>query len=178
MAQVYDEGLKQADLLVLASPVYTDGMSAQLKAVIDRSICAMQPFLKPDGEGRLRHPLWWPLPWSFLLVATCGFPEPKTFAPLVAAFRAQAANFGTRALAEVCVPGSIVRPQALEGHLDLLHRAGRELARGARSPRSSAGPDERTAPEPGGVPGDSQELQGDLPPTPGAGRGLSRTHTG
>lgn len=131
MAQVY-EGLKDADLLVLASPVYTDGMSAQLKAVIDRSICAMQPFLEPDRAGRLRHPLWWPLPRDFLLLSTCGFPEPETFTPLIATFRAQAANFGSRPLAEVCVPGSIalqMRPEALDGHLALLRLAGEELAR-------------------------------------------------
>jgi putative NADPH-quinone reductase len=132
MAQVY-AGLKQADLLVLASPVYTDGHSAQLKAVIDRCICCMQPFFAPDAQGRLRHPLWWPMPRDFLLLSTCGAPEPAAFTPLIANFRAQAANFNARALAEVCVPGSIalqMRPQALEGHLALLGQAGEELARG------------------------------------------------
>jgi hypothetical protein len=136
MAQVY-EGLKRAGLLVLASPVYTDGHSAQLKAVIDRCICAMQPFLAADAAGRLRHPLWWPLPRDFLLLSTCGFPEPETFAPLIATFRAQAANFGARALAEICLPGSLalqMRPQALEGHLALLRQAGEELARAGEIP--------------------------------------------
>jgi hypothetical protein len=130
MAQVY-EGLKRADLLVLASPVYTDGHSAQLKAVIDRCICAMRPFLEPDGQGRLRHPLWWSPPRDFLLLSTCGFPEPETFAPLIATFRAQAANFGARALGEICLPGSLalqMRPESLQGHLELLRQAGRELA--------------------------------------------------
>lgn len=126
------EGLRQASLLVLAAPVYTDGYPAQLKAVLDRMICCLEPFLTRDHQGRIRHPLWWPMPRDFLLLATSGFPEPATFAPLIANFRAQAANFGARPLAELCVPGSIalqMRPEALEPHLELLRRAGRELAR-------------------------------------------------
>lgn len=126
------EGLRQASLLVLAAPVYTDGYPAQVKAVLDRMICCLQPFLIRDQQGRVRHPLWWSMPRDFLLLATSGFPEPATFAPLVANFRAQAANFGARPLAELCVPGSIalqMRPEILEPHLELLRRAGRELAR-------------------------------------------------
>lgn len=125
-------GLRQASLLVLAAPVYTDGYPAQLKAVLDRMICCLQPYLTRDQAGRVRHPLWWPMPRDFLLLATSGFPEPATFAPLVANFRAQAANFAARPLAELCVPGSIalqMRTEALEPHLDLLRQAGRELAR-------------------------------------------------
>lgn len=126
------EALRQARLLVLAAPVYTDGYPAQLKLVLDRMICAMQPFLEPDQDGRLRHPLWWPLPRDFLLLATCGFPEPATFAPLVETFRAQARNFNARPLAELCVPGSIalqMEPAALEPHLVLVEQAGEQLAR-------------------------------------------------
>ena len=126
------EGLRQARLLILAAPVYTDGYPAQLKAILDRMVCCLQPYLIRDAEGRARHPLWWPMPREFLLLATCGFPEPATFAPLIANFRGQAANFAARPLAELCVPGSIalqMRPQALKPHLELLRRAGGELAR-------------------------------------------------
>lgn len=131
MERVY-QLMRQARMLVLAAPVYTDGYPAQLKLVMDRMICAMQPFLAPDQAGRLRHPLWWPLPRDFLLLSTCGFPEPATFAPLVATFRAQAHNFNARPLAELCVPGSIalqMEPAALEPHLALIDQAGLQLAR-------------------------------------------------
>ncbi len=131
MQLLYPE-LQAADLLVLAAPVYTDNMSAQLKAVIDRCISCMQPFLARGPDGRVRHPLNWSMPAGMLLLSTCSFPEPATFAPLIATFRQQAANFHSASLGELCLPGSLalqMRPQRLAGHLDLLAWAGGHLAR-------------------------------------------------
>lgn len=136
MEQVYP-ALQAADLLVLATPVYTDNMSAQIKAVIDRCICTMQPFLTQGPDGRVRHPAQWSMPGQMLLLSTCSFPEPATFAPLVATFRAQAANFFSQPLAELCVPGSIalqMEPQRLEPHLELLAQAGLALAQSGQIP--------------------------------------------
>lgn len=136
MEQIYP-ALQAADLLVLATPVYTDSLSAQLKAVMDRCICCMRPFLTRGPDGRVRHPLTWAMPRDMLLLATSGFPEPATFAPLVATFRAQAANFFSRPLAELCVPGSIalqMEPQRLEPHLELLSQAGLALAQAGQIP--------------------------------------------
>lgn len=130
MSDIYPK-LQAADMLVLAAPVYTDNMSAQLKAMIDRCICSMQPFLRKDDAGRVRHPFTWRMPAKWVLVSTAGFPEPETFAGLITTVRAQAANFGCEVAAEFCVPGSIalqMEPAALEPHLDLLTRAGQELA--------------------------------------------------
>ena len=123
--------LQEADLLVLAAPVYIDTMSAQLKALLDRCICSMQPFLYQAQPGRLRHPMAWDMPPQTLLLSTCGFPEYETFAPLIATVRALAANFGSQCVAELCVPGSLalqVAPDELEPHLELISRAGQELA--------------------------------------------------
>lgn len=127
--------LKQADLLVWATPVYTDGPTAQIKAVMDRAICSMQPFLFQDAAGRVRHPMAWDMPGRVMLVSTCSFPEPMTFEPLVATIRAQAANFGSQCIAELCVPGSLalqMEPSVLEPHLALLTQAGREVAQAGR----------------------------------------------
>ncbi len=134
MDQVYPL-LKQADMLVLAAPVYTDNMSAQLKAVMDRSICAMSPFLFRGPGGRTRHPMTWAMPAKMALLSTCGFPEYETFDPLIATVRAQAMNFGGQCVAELCVPGSLalqVAPQELEPHLELITQAGQELAQEGR----------------------------------------------
>lgn len=46
MQQVYDR-LKQADMLVLASPIYYHGLSGQLKCVIDRFYAAAYPQKPP-----------------------------------------------------------------------------------------------------------------------------------
>ncbi|MCF8098105.1 MAG: flavodoxin family protein [Desulfarculaceae bacterium] len=127
--------LKQADLLVWAAPVYTDTVSAQTKAVMDRTICSKQPFLYQDAGGRVRHPKNWDMPSKVMVVSTCSFPEPVNFEPLVATIRAQTANFGGRCLAELCVPGSLaiqMEPTVLEPHLALIAQAGLEVAQEGR----------------------------------------------
>ncbi|MBP1731612.1 MAG: iron-sulfur flavoprotein [Deltaproteobacteria bacterium] len=130
MEEIY-RAMKRSDMMVLATPVYTDTMSAQMKNVMDRSICSMQGFLTKDRFGRVRHLYSWRMPAKFMLMATSGFPEVETFEPLIATYRAQALNFGSEAVAEICVPGSIaiqMEPERLNRHLGLIKEAGKEIA--------------------------------------------------
>jgi len=130
MDQIYPH-LKESELFVMGTPVYTDSMSAQMKTVMDRCICGMDPFLRLDPANRVRHPPHWAMPSKFFLVSTSGFPEMETFLPLVMTFRAQAANFGCEPIGEICIPGSIalqMAPQLLEPCLDRIQRAGKILA--------------------------------------------------
>ena len=130
MEEIYPH-LKTADLLIIGTPVYVDNMTAQIKAVVDRSVSCLQPFLTKDGAGRIRHPFNWRMPPKFMLIATSGFPEIETFNPLIATFRAQAANFGSEPIAEICIPGSIalqLAPEKLDNHLALIAEIGGKLA--------------------------------------------------
>ncbi len=130
MEPIY-QALKASDLLVLATPLYVDTMSAQLKTVMDRCLACLQPFLIRDDTGRVRHPYTWRMPAKFLLLSTSAFPEPEVFAALLATFHAQAANFGSKAAGAICIPGSIalqVEPVLLDRHLSLLEEAGKILA--------------------------------------------------
>ena len=123
--------LRESDLFVMGTPVYTDNMSAQMKTVMDRCICGMDPFLRLDSANRVRHPYSWTLPSKFFLVSTSGFPEMDSFLPLIMTFRAQAANFGCEPIGEICIPGSIalqMAPQLLEPCLGMIQRAGKMLA--------------------------------------------------
>jgi multimeric flavodoxin WrbA len=123
--------LRESDLLVMGTPVYTDNMSAQMKTVMDRCICGMDPFLRIDSANRVRHPYRWTMPSKFFLVSTSGFPEMESFLPLIMTFRAQAANFGCESIGEICIPGSIalqMAPQLLEPCLDKIQQAGKMLA--------------------------------------------------
>ncbi|MCX8021768.1 MAG: flavodoxin family protein [Syntrophorhabdaceae bacterium] len=134
MAGIYKE-LKESDILVLATPVYADNMSSQLKAVIDRCICSLEPYLRKDEYGRVRHSYVWRMPPKVLLIAVSGFPEMETFGPIIATFRAQGRNYGVETIGEICIPGSIalqVEPERLKNHIELLHRAGEELSREGR----------------------------------------------
>jgi len=123
--------LRESDLFIMGTPVYTDNMSAQMKAVMDRSICGMDPFLRLDSTNCVRHPYSWTMPSKFFLVSTSGFPEKETFLPLIMTFRAQAANFGCESIGEICVPGSLAlqaAPQLLGPRLDKIQQAGKMLA--------------------------------------------------
>jgi multimeric flavodoxin WrbA len=130
MDQIYS-ALKESDLFVMGTPVYTDNMSAQMKTVIDRCICGMEPFLRFDPANRVRHPYSWAMPSKFFLISTSGFPETETFLPLIMTFRAQAANFGCEAIGEICIPGSLalqMAPHLLEPCLEKIQRAGKMFA--------------------------------------------------
>jgi len=122
---------RDSDVFVMATPVYVDTMSAQMKAVMDRCICCMDPFLRIDTEDRVRHPFRWSMPEKFFLISTSGFPEAESFTPLIQTYKAQAANFGSNPIGEICIPGSIalqMAPQLLESHLDMIQQAGKMLA--------------------------------------------------
>jgi putative NADPH-quinone reductase len=128
MTQIY-RWLKVSDLLVLGTPVYFDNMTAQMKAVLDRCVCAFR--LKAGRLDGATYPDLWHMPARWLLVSTCGLPEKEIFAPLIATFRAQAASAGSKPLGEVCVPGSIslqVEPSKMSRHLQELHALGVHIA--------------------------------------------------
>ncbi|HEY3276683.1 MAG TPA: flavodoxin family protein [Syntrophorhabdaceae bacterium] len=130
MTAIY-ERVKATDLLVIGTPVYTHNMTAQMKAVMDRFVCSMQPFLQKDGSGRMSHTHWWPMPPKYLLVSTAGMPDHDIFAPLIATFRAQAVNAGSDPVAEICVAGSLVfqiEPSKIEPHRVMLRELGLTLA--------------------------------------------------
>ena len=123
--------LRESELFVMGTPLYTDNMSAQMKTVMDRCICCMDPYLRVDAGKRVRHPCNWTMPSKFFLISTSGFPETEIFNPLITTFRAQAANFGGESAGEICIPGSIalqMAPQLLESRLDRIQQAGRMLA--------------------------------------------------
>jgi hypothetical protein len=123
--------MKEAELLIIGSPVYTDSESGLMKTVIDRSMCCMEPFFRVDEKGRVRHSFVWRMPKSFFLVSTCGFPEYDNFAPIIATYKAQAATFGAEPAGEICISGSIAlqtAPEYLQARFEGLRRAGKELA--------------------------------------------------
>ncbi len=97
--------LKEANILVFATPLYVDGLTGPLKNVIDRMI----PLVKPQFElrdGHCRHPLRDEVTQGYLvLVSNCGFWELDNFDPLVLHMKALCQNMG-RVFA-----GALLRPQ-------------------------------------------------------------------
>jgi len=145
MAGVIDR-LKAADVIVLATPVYIDHMSAQTKAFVDRMMPLMDFDFEPDENGQWRHPVRDGFAPGLVLVSVSGFPERETFGPLRAWFKRFARNFHGTVLGEICFPATIVLQKSIgpaAGHLDLTEQAAGELVRtGAISRQTLAGLEE------------------------------------
>ena len=131
MSEIYVH-LKNSDILVFGTPIYLDGITSQLKTVIDRSVCCMEPFLTKDESGFTRHTFSWRMPGEFFLISTSGFPEPETFKPTVDYFKALSRNMSSKFIAGFCIPGSIaiqLKPDVLNQKLELLDTAGFEYGK-------------------------------------------------
>lgn len=98
--------LAQADLWVLATPVYVDGMAGPLKNLVDRLIPMIYPFYE-FRDGHCRHPLRESVrTGSVALVSSCGFWEMDNFDPLVAHVKAVCGNVNRE------FAGALLRPHS------------------------------------------------------------------
>ncbi|MBI1919622.1 MAG: flavodoxin family protein [Geobacter sp.] len=76
--------LSEADIWVLATPVYVDGVSGPLKNLLDRIIPLVHPFIELR-DGHCRHPIREGIKsGQLVLVSTCGLWEMDNFDPLLA----------------------------------------------------------------------------------------------
>jgi multimeric flavodoxin WrbA len=133
----------QADVLVLATPVYCDGITGPLKNLMDRSIPLALPFFELR-EGHCRHPRRERAGQStMVLVSNCGFWEIDNFDPLIAHMKAFCKN------ASLDFAGALLRPhgeglrpmmemdQPVDDIFEAAKDAGRQLARkGSISPET------------------------------------------
>lgn len=96
--------LSNADVWVLATPLYVDGMSGPMKNFLDRCIPIMQPFFELR-DGHCRHPLREGVKRGrVVLVSNCGFWELDNFDPLLVHIKALCRN-ANREFA-----GAVLRP--------------------------------------------------------------------
>lgn len=129
-----NDAMETAGLLVLATPLYVDGMTGALKTVLDRMVRRVSASVELR-DGRLRH-----LDTSngnrtaIVLIATCGLWRMDNFDPLVAHVRAVSRSHNSP------FAGSLLRPHApsvltlgvdsppVQAVLEGARRAGREMA--------------------------------------------------
>lgn len=131
------ERLRSADMLVLGTPVYLDGMTALAKTFVDRLVIFVDPHFTTDAKGFV-HPLRWNFPAGMFLVSVCGYPGLHNFDPLVLHMEKLARNLHSR----FC--GSLLRPAIFSMQLtkkypdrvrtvmDAIRVAGEELAQHGR----------------------------------------------
>lgn len=79
--------LREADLIVIATPLYVYHVPGLLKDFIDRTIPLAQPYLI-EKNGITSHPSRYPSkPRKIFLISVAGFPEPTHFDALVLAIK-------------------------------------------------------------------------------------------
>ena len=136
--------LLAADVWVLATPVFVDGMTGPMKNILDRLVPSSEPVFELR-DGHCRHGL---RPGrnergKVVLVSNCGFWEKGNFDPLLAHVRAACDNFGREFAGAVLRPhGGALRPMMEAGApvddvIEAAREAGRQLVRdGAMSPHT------------------------------------------
>ena len=123
--------LREADLIVWATPIYHMGFSAKMKTVIERTMCNFTIPIALDGEGQSRHEPRDMKKRQAILISTCSYPEPNTFDAVNAYFNANCKNSywenAGEILVNTCMPG--VPPAYYEAKMAAVKEAGAELAR-------------------------------------------------
>jgi multimeric flavodoxin WrbA len=142
MAEVLPK-LAQADIWVLATPVYVDGVTGPMKKLLDRGIPLVEPFFELR-DGHCRHPRReGTKSGKLVLVSNCGFWEIDNFDPMVAHVKAACKNMDRE------FAGALLRPQGgairamremgapIGDILEAAKEAGRQLVKeGKMSPKT------------------------------------------
>jgi multimeric flavodoxin WrbA len=122
------------DLVVLATPLYVDGMNGTMKLFVDRLIPLIQPVVELR-DGHCRHPRRDEGgSGRLVLVSVCGFTELENFDPLVAHVKAICRNMDREYAGALLRPYAATLPSLRKSGLpvdDVLaacRKAGRDLA--------------------------------------------------
>jgi multimeric flavodoxin WrbA len=97
---------KNADLIVISTPVYVDGMPGDLKTLLDRLVAIGNPFLE-IRDGQTRHPFHESYtPKKLVLISSCGLWEMEHFDPMIFHMKAICKNLGLE------LSGTLLRPHS------------------------------------------------------------------
>lgn len=123
--------MRGAELLVLATPLYVDGMTGAMKNILDRTVPHAEPFFELR-DGHCRHPARGGKKIrAVALVSNCGFWEMDNFDPLVTHVQAVCRNLGAEFAGALLRPhGEAMRPMGEAGMpLDDIFAAAREAGK-------------------------------------------------
>lgn len=136
--------IRQADIIVIAAPVYVDGMPGPMKNVVDRLLPIMEPFFE-IRENHCRHPPRRENKRSkFVLISNCGFWEMDNFDPLLMHVKAICKNAGWKYAGALLRPhgealGYMVRKgYPVQDVLQAAKQAGNELIRQGKISENAA----------------------------------------
>jgi multimeric flavodoxin WrbA len=138
--------IAEAEILVIASPVYVDGITGPTKCFMDRMIPLVSPRFEMR-DGHCRHPrMPDTMKGKMVLVSNCGFWEMDNFDPLVAHIQAASRNMDREFAGALLRPhGPAFAAMLKMGHavgdvFEAAREAGRQLVRDGRMrPETLAG---------------------------------------
>ncbi|HYH01050.1 MAG TPA: flavodoxin family protein [Terriglobales bacterium] len=132
--QMIHPKLREADVLVFATPVYVWGVSGQMKNLMDRLIPMVEPWVELR-DGHSVHPIRdASRPKKIVLVSTCGFWELDNFEPLLVQMRMLCNTAGFNFAGALLRPAAPIFSVMLANEMDVTdvvsaaEKAGRELA--------------------------------------------------
>jgi FMN-dependent NADH-azoreductase len=132
MAEILSQ-IKDADVLVFATPLYFDNISSMLKTFIDRMIVLASPYWEKDENGECRH-LTAISPPKLMMLANCGYPEKSQFQVISHWIKRVARNMHTDLTGEIYASqGALLSSQVevvhpiISNYLQVLETAGKEI---------------------------------------------------
>ncbi len=127
------ERLNGCDVFVIGTPLYYDGMTAQTKTFIDRTLPMLDPYFELVN-GRVRHVVREGIkPPKIVLASVCGCPEKESFSGLVDHVERLSQNMQAEFIGAVLRPaGSILKkkdqmPEAVGQIKTAAKEAGKQL---------------------------------------------------
>ncbi|NJD76578.1 MAG: flavodoxin family protein [Candidatus Methanoperedens sp.] len=143
--QMLDPIMREADVIVLATPVYCDGFTGPMKNLLDRTVPQVYPFFELRDD-HCRHPLREDTKASkVVLVSNCGFWEMDNFDPMLAHMKAYCRNGANEFAGALLRPhGGALRPMMEMGApvddiFEAAKEAGRQLIRDGRISEETLG---------------------------------------
>lgn len=124
--------ISESDVMILGTPLYADGMTAQTKMFIDRIIPLIQPEIE-FVEGHYRHAKRLDTIPKIGLLSLCGFYEMDNFDTLVDHVKAICKNFQSEFVGAVLRPSSYTLamedfyPENVPAVKQAIYTAGKEL---------------------------------------------------
>ncbi|MHA1931799.1 MAG: flavodoxin family protein [Promethearchaeota archaeon] len=98
--------IADADIFIIASPIYVDGLTGPMKNLIDRMLPLLDPYVELRN-GHCRHPVRkYSKPGKVVLVSSCAWWKKDNFDPMIMHIKAMCANMGRE------FAGALVRPHA------------------------------------------------------------------
>ena len=128
-----------SDIVVLATPVYVDGVTGIMKNFMDRLIPIVDPHFTKDENGETRHVMRYRRYPRMVIISNCGFPDNDHFQVVSHHYHRMARNMHSEVIGEIYrsmgpileFPNPMVEPMRIK-YRKLLRKAGKEIVEKGR----------------------------------------------